>query len=318
VSPPTQQRSAAEEVRRGTAYGALAFLCWGSFPLFFRALEPAGAVEILVHRIIWSLVTCLLVVAVTRQFGPLWDTLRSPRLVAILAVAAVLVAINWGVYIYAVNDGNVVEASLGYFINPLLTVVLGVVILREHLRRMQWLAVGIGLVAVVVLTVDYGRPPWIALILATSFGSYGLVKKQVGPHVSALGSLTTETAVLAPLAIGVLVWLEVTGRGSFAHAAPWHGVLLATSGIVTTIPLVLFAAGSRRVPLTTMGLLQFITPVLQLLVGVTLLGEHVPWSRWIGFGLVWIALAVLSIDSLRASHVARGERRAEAELSRTG
>jgi chloramphenicol-sensitive protein RarD len=290
-------------------------LCWGSFPLFFRALEPAGAVEILVHRIIWSLVTCLLVVAVTRQFGPLWETLRSPRLVGVLAAAAVLIAVNWGVYIYAVNDGNVVEASLGYFINPLLTVVLGVVVLREHLRWMQWVAVGIGLVAVVVLTVDYGRPPWIALILAMSFGSYGLVKKQVGPHVSALGSLTTETAVLAPLAIGVLVWLEVTGRGSFAHAAPWHGVLLATSGIVTTIPLVLFAAGSRRVPLTTMGLLQFITPVLQLLVGVLLLGEHVPWPRWIGFGLVWIALVVLSIDSLReAQQRARARARARPVL----
>jgi chloramphenicol-sensitive protein RarD len=305
VSEPDQSRTAAEESRRGTAYGGLAFLLWGSFPLFFKALEPASAVEILVHRIVWSLFACLIVVTVTRQRSALKATLSSPRLVGILALAAVLIAINWGVYIAAVNAGHVVEASLGYFINPLFTVLLGVVVLRERLRRLQWIAVGIGLVAVLVLSIDYGRPPWVALILASSFGSYGLVKKQVGPHVSALGSLTTETAVLTPVAIGVLIWLEVTGRGTFAHDTPWHALLLAASGIVTTVPLVLFAAGARRVPLTTMGLLQFITPVLQLLAGVLILGEHVPGPRWIGFGLVWVALAVLSYDSVRTARRAR-------------
>jgi chloramphenicol-sensitive protein RarD len=298
-----------QQVRRGTAFGALAFLLWGSFPLYFRALEPAGALEILLHRVVWALVVCLLALVVVRRLGLLRDVLRSGRLVGVLAVAAVLIAVNWGVYIAAVNTGHVVEAALGYFINPLVTVLVGVLVLHERLRILQWVAVGIGAVAVVVLTIDYGRPPWIALVLAASFASYGLVKKQVGPRVTALASLTTETLVLAPLAVAALVWLEVTGRGSFTADAPWHGLLLASTGIATTVPLVLFAAGSRRVPLSTMGLLQFITPVLQLLAGVLLLDEHVPGVRWIGFGLVWVALVLLSIDSLRESRSRVRERR---------
>jgi chloramphenicol-sensitive protein RarD len=291
--------SADEQARLGTAFGALAFFLWGSFPLYFRALEPASAFEILLHRIVWALVVCLLAVVLTRRLGLLRDVLRTGRLLAALSLAAVLIAVNWGVYIAAVNSGHVVEAALGYFINPLVTVIVGVVVLHERLRRLQWTAVAVGAVAVVVLTVDYGRPPWIALVLAASFASYGLVKKQVGPQVTALASLTTETMVLAPFAVAALVWLELTGRGSFAHAPPWHGLLLASTGVATTVPLVLFAAGSRRVPLSTMGLLQFITPVLQLLVGVLLLDEHVPGARWVGFGLVWVALVLLSVDSVR-------------------
>ncbi len=230
---PLRERAdvtSAEEVRRGTVFGALAFLVWGSFPLYFRALEPASAVEILLHRIVWSLLVCLVVLAATRKLGAFWAVLRSPRLLATLSLAAVLIAVNWGVYIYAVNAGNVVEASLGYFINPLLTVLLGVVVLHERLRRLQWFAVAVGFVAVVVLTVDYGHPPWIALVLAASFGSYGLVKNRVGGRVEALPSLTTETAVLAPFALVALVWIEVTGRGSFGHAPPWHGLLLGQHG----------------------------------------------------------------------------------------
>lgn len=296
-------RSAAEQerTRLGTIYGAGAFLLWGAFPLYFRALEPASAFEILLHRVIWSVLTCLVVVLAARQLGPLRTVLTSPRLVGVLAVAAGLIAVNWGVYIAAVNSSHVVEAALGYFINPLVTVLIGVVVLHERMRRLQWAAVGLGAVAVAVLTIDYGRPPWIALVLAGSFASYGLVKKQVGVSVPALTSLTTETLVLAPLAVGALVWLEVTGRGTFTEQPPWHPVLLATTGIATTVPLVLFAAGARRVPLSTMGLLQFITPVLQLLAGVLLLGEHVPGPRWIGFGLVWVALALLSADSVRTA-----------------
>jgi chloramphenicol-sensitive protein RarD len=292
-------RGPVDQARLGTAFGALAFFVWGSFPLYFRALEPAGAFEILLHRIVWSLLVCLLALVVTQRLGLLGDVLRSGRLLAALSLAAALIAVNWGVYIAAANSGHVVEAALGYFINPLVTVVVGVVVLHERLRRLQWAAVALGAIAVVVLTVDYGRPPWIALVLAVSFAGYGLVKKQVGPRVTALASLTTETLVLAPFAAAALAWLEVTGRGSFAHDAPWHGLLLSSTGIATTIPLVLFAAGSRRVPLSTMGLLQFITPVLQLLVGVLLLDEHVPGARWAGFGLVWVALVLLSVDSVR-------------------
>jgi chloramphenicol-sensitive protein RarD len=307
VSRGRSARPDRTEAERGTAFGALAFFLWGSFPLYFRALEPASAVEILLHRVVWSLLVCLVVLAVTSNLRAFVTVLRTPRLLAVLTLAAVLIAVNWGVYIYAVNAGNVVEASLGYFINPLLTVLLGVLVLRERLRRLQWVAVGVGFVAVVVLTVDYGHPPWIALVLAGSFGSYGLLKNKVGGQVEALPSLTTETAVLAPFALGVLIWLEVTGRGSFGHAPPWHGLLLASTGIATTVPLVLFAAGARRAPLSTMGLLQFITPVLQLLAGVLLLHEHVPGPRWVGFALVWVALVLLSTDSIRTARQTRSE-----------
>jgi chloramphenicol-sensitive protein RarD len=302
------------EVRRGGFYGFAAYLLWGIFPLYFRALDASGALEILLHRIAWSLLVCLALLAASRMFGELRAILRSARLTGLLAVAAVTIALNWGVYIYAVNSGHVVEAALGYFINPLVTVALGVLVLRERLRRPQWVAVGIGAVAVAVLTAGYGRPPWIALVLACSFAGYGLTKKQVGPDVGALVGLSTETLVLAPAALGTLGWLELSGRGTFAVDAPWQGLLLASAGVVTVGPLLLFAAAARRVPLTTIGLLQFLTPVLQLLCGVLLLGERVPASRWIGFGLVWTALVVLTVDSLRAASQARRERVAEAAL----
>ena len=291
---------AEHEVRRGTAFGAGAYLLWGIFPLYFRLLLPAGPVEILLHRVVWSLLFCVVALLVVRDLS--WvRVVRSPRRLSLLALAAAVIAVNWGTYIYGVNSGQVVETSLGYFINPLVTVLLGVVLLRERLRRLQWVAVAIGAVAVAVLTVDYGRPPWIALVLAASFGTYGLVKKQVGGHVGALASLTTETALLTPVALGVLVWLEVTGRATFTQDAPWHPLLLASTGVATAIPLLLFAAAARRVPLVTIGLLQFITPVLQLLAGVVLLHERVPPSRWVGFSLVWLALIVLTVDSLHAA-----------------
>ncbi|GAA4349058.1 EamA family transporter RarD [Angustibacter luteus] len=289
------------DVRLGTAYGAGAFLLWGIFPLYFHALIPAGAIEIVVHRVVWSLLVCLVILAVTRQVGWVRAMLRNPRQVAWLALAASCIAVNWGVYVYGVNSGQAVEAALGYFINPLVTVLLGVVVLRERLRGLQWAAVGLGAVAVVVLTAGYGHPPWIALALAFSFATYGLLKKRVGVNVGAVASLTTETAVLFPLAAAAMVWLEVTGRGTFTEQAPGHWLLLASTGIVTVVPLLLFASGARRVPLVTMGLLQFITPVLQLICGVLVLDETVPPSRWVGFGIVWAALVVLTVDAVRQS-----------------
>jgi len=282
-------------------YGIGAYLLWGIFPLYFRLLDASGAVEIVVHRVLWSLLVCLAVVALTGAVADLRGVLRSRRSVLMLAGAAGLIAVNWGVYVYAVNSGHVVEASLGYFINPLVTVMLGVVVLRERLSRWQWTAVAIGAVAVGVLTADYGRLPWIALVLAFSFGTYGLLKNRVGGQVGALTGLTTETLLLAPAAAAVLIWLEATGRGSFGANPPWQGLLLAMVGAITVSPLLLFAAAARRVPLTTMGLLQYITPVLQLMIGVFVLGEHMPASRWIGFGLVWVALAVLTVDGAQAA-----------------
>jgi len=284
-------------------FGFAAYFLWGMFPLYFRLLDASGSFEILLHRILWSLVVLLLVVLATRAARrDLRAVLARPRMVAALAAAAVAVGVNWGIYIYAVNSGQVVEAALGYFINPLVTVAMGVLVLGERLRAAQWAAVAVGAVAVAVLTVDYGRLPWIALSLAFSFATYGLVKNRVGGRgVGALSGLTTETMVLAPIAFGALVWYELSGRGTFTVNAPWQALLLASSGIVTVGPLLLFAAAARRVPLTTMGLLQYLTPTLQLVAGVLVMHEHVPPARWAGLGLVWLALVILTTDMLRSA-----------------
>ena len=297
-SPLTE---ADQETRRGTVYGAGAYALWGLFPLYFHALAPAGAWEILAHRIVWTLLFCVLVLAVRRDAGWLRPVFGVPRTLGTITVAGLLIAANWVIYVGAVVSHHVTEASLGYFLNPIVTVALGVVVLRERLRPAQWAAVAIGLVAGVYLSIDSGRPPWIALSLAGTFALYGLMKKRIGASLGALQSLTSETAVLTPIALGVLAWLAVSGRTTFAVDAPTHPALLAVSGVVTAIPLILFAGAARRVPLVTIGLLQFVTPVLQLLCGVLLLGEAMSTSRWVGFGIVWLALAVLTVDSLRSA-----------------
>ncbi|MGC4107515.1 MAG: EamA family transporter RarD [Thermomicrobiales bacterium] len=292
-------RSSEDEGRSGMLFGAAAYGMWGIFPIYFHMLHPAGALEILGQRIVWSMVFCCLAWLVIRDFGWVRDLLRSPRRLGLLTLAAYILAVNWGVYIYAVVADNVVEASLGYFINPLVLVVMGVLLLHERLRPLQWLAVGLGTLAVVIMAVDYGRLPWIALTLAFSFAIYGFIKKLVGGEIGALESMTTETTVLAPLAMVLVVWLEMSGRGTFTQDAPWHGLMLIGTGVITPLPLICFAAAARRVPLTTMGLLQFVSPILQLVCGVVIFGEHVPTVRWIGFGIVWVALVVLTIDSVR-------------------
>jgi len=289
------------EGRRGVLYGIGAYGLWGVFPLYFRLLERSGALEVVVHRVLWSLLVCLAVVAAARGWAELRAVLAVPRQVVTLGVGAVLLAVNWGVYIYAVNSGQVVEASLGYYINPLVTVLLGVVVLRERLRPLQWGAVGVGAAAVAVLTAAYGRPPIIALTLAVSFGLYGLIKNRVGATVGAVTSLTTETLVLAAPAAALLVWIEARGDGHFTENPPWQALLLVSVGVATVVPLLFFAAAARRVPLSTIGLLQYLTPTLQLLCGVLLLGERMSAARWAGFGLVWVALVVLTVDSLRAA-----------------
>jgi chloramphenicol-sensitive protein RarD len=289
------------EGRRGIAFGFGAYLLWGIFPLYFRLLDRSGAFEILLHRVLWSLLLCLVLIAIGRSWTQLRAVLRSGRQTTFLGAAALAVALNWGVYIYAVNSGQVIEASLGYFINPLVTVALGVLVLRERLRVAQWVAVGVGVLAVLVLTVDYGHVPVIALTLAGSFGMYGLLKNRVGADVGAVAGLTTETLVLAPIAAIALAVLSVNGDSTFAENPPWQAVLLISTGLITVGPLLLFASAARRVPLTTIGLLQYLTPVLQLLCGVLLLDEHMPLSRWAGFALVWSALAILTVDSLRTA-----------------
>lgn len=280
--------------------GLGAYGLWGVFPLYFSLLQPAGAVEILLHRVLWTLLVCALLLTVTRSWGGAISVVRSPRSLLMLAAAAVLIAVNWLVYIFGVLSEQVVQTALGYYINPLVTVLLGVVVLRERLRPAQWAAVGTGAAAVAVLAVAYGGVPWIALTLAISFGTYGLLKNRVGRSVGAVHSLSVETAVLAPVAVVAMGWLQVDGTLTFAQLGVGHALLLASTGVATAIPLLMFAGAAGRVPLSTIGLLQYLTPTLQLMLGVLVFHEPMPLVRWIGFGLVWVALVILTIDMLRA------------------
>ena len=284
-----------DEQQRGVAYGVAAYALWGLFPLFWPLLRPAGDVEVLAHRVLWSLVLLLVVLQVTRGWGAVRASDRGSRVR--LVVAALLLTGNWGTYIYGVNSGQVVETSLGYFINPLVSVALGVVVLGERLRAQQQVAVGIAVVAVGVLTVANGRPPWIALVLAFSFGTYGLLKKQAG--VGAVPSLAIETLAVGPIALGYLLLLAATGEGTFTTSGPDHTALLMASGVVTAVPLLLFGAAATRVPLTTLGVLQYLAPVLQLLVGLAVRHEPFGPARQLGFALVWVALAVFTYDLVR-------------------
>jgi chloramphenicol-sensitive protein RarD len=296
VAEPSEQRT-------GLAFGFSAYVMWGAFPLFFPLLAPAGTVEILAQRMTWSLVVVVILLKATHGFAGVRAILHDRQKFARLTAAAILVSINWGVYIYAVNSGHVVESSLGYFINPLVTILLGVFVLREQLRPLQWLAVGIGAAAVIVITVDYGRLPWIALVLAVSFGLYGFIKKQIG--VSPIDSLAVETGVLFVPAVIALIVVEVQGNLAFGHSSIGNTLLLASCGLVTAVPLIFFAAAAGRLPLSTLGLLQYMTPILQFAVGVGIRHESVPLSEYFGFGLVWLALIVLAGDGLRHQHAAR-------------
>ena len=276
--------------------GALAYILWGTFPLYWTLLEPGGAVEILAHRIVWSLVTMLVILVAWRKVPNLKALLRDRPKLLIISGAAVVISFNWGGYIWGVNNGRVLETSLGYFINPLVTVLMGVVFLRERLRRLQWVAMGIAFVAVVVLAVDYGRPPWVALLLAFSFGTYGLAKKQA--NAGAVESITVETLVLFPLAAAYIWWLMSTGQSNFASHGVSHAALYATTGIITAVPLMLFGAAAIRVSMVSLGLLQYLAPTIQFALGILVFHEAMPASRWIGFGLVWIALGIFTVEAI--------------------
>ena len=285
------------ERSRGVLFGAIAYLIWGAFPLYWPLLEPAGAFEILAHRLIWSLVVMTGLVIGLRRAPQFWALVRNRRSFVLLAVAGATVTCNWATYIWGVNHGKVVETSLGYFINPLVTMLLGVLVLGERLRRLQWIAIGIAVAAVVVLTVDYGRLPWLALVLALSFGTYGLAKKQAA--AGAFESLTLETVVMAPFALVFLVGLGLAGKSHFTSEGPGHAVLFVSAGIVTAVPLILFGAAAVRVPLVTLGLLQYLAPILQFALGVVHFHEHMSTGRWVGFGIVWAALIIFTHDAVR-------------------
>ncbi len=283
--------------RRGFLLGVAAYGLWGLFPIYWTLLEPAGAVEILAHRVCWSLVVMVGLTYALRRTGHLRGILRSPRLLGLLTLASVVIGLNWGGFIWGVNNERVVEVSLGYFINPLVTVLLGVIVLGERLRPVQWVAIGIAALAVVGLTVDYGSPPWIAFLLAGSFGTYGLAKKKAG--VEAVESLTFETLVLAPIALGYLVWLSANGNGNFSSHGVSHMLLLASTGLVTAIPLICFGAAAIRVSMTTIGLLQYLAPTLHFALGLLVFHEPMTLVKWAGFALVWLALVIFTSDVMR-------------------
>lgn len=302
------------EQRTGLLNGIAAYGMWGLVPLFWPLLKPAGSVEILAHRMVWSLLFVAVALAFVRRWAWAGELVRQPRRLALVAVAAAVITVNWGVYIWAVNAGHVVEASLGYFINPLVTIAMGVLLLKERLRPAQWAAVGIGFAAVVVLTVGYGQPPWISLTLAFSFATYGLVKKKV--NLGGVESLAAETAIQFLPALGYLLWLAGHGDSSFLDDGAGHAALLASTGIVTAVPLVCFGAAAIRVPLSTLGLLQYLAPVFQFLLGIVYFHEAMPVERWAGFALVWLALSLLTWDALRTARRAARALAAAAALPR--
>ncbi len=305
ASPFSTGPDAARERALGGVYAFSAYFIWGFLPLYFILLVPTGPWELVAWRILLSLVFCVLLLTAVRGWGRLIAIMRNRRLLGWTAVAGALIYVNWQVFMLATLTGHVIESSLGYFINPIVTVLLGVLVLRERLRVTQWVAIGLAAVAVAVIVIGYGVFPWIALSLAFSFGFYGLVKKRIGPSVDAVSGLTLESAWLVPIAAVLLIVVANTTGITLGTGGTWHTVLLLLVGAVTATPLLLFASGARRVPLTLIGMLQFVAPILQFIIGAWLLGEEMSLARWIGFGFVWLALTILTIDSLRYSRRSR-------------
>lgn len=294
--------------RTGLACAAGAFGFWGLFPILMDELRPAGALEIVAHRALWSLAWCLLFVILARRWRPLLAALRDRRAVATLALAAVFLAVSWGIMVYSVLSNRVSSSSLGFYINPLLTVALGVILLGEHLHRAQKVAIGLAGVAVIIVGIDVGGLPWIAPALAVTFATYTLLKKRVGLSVDALTGMTIETLALAPLAV-LLVWLLAgMGRTTWGNHGLGHDLWLASTGLWTAGALIVFAAGTARLPLYVTGLMQYLTPTISFILAVTYFHETMSGLRWAGFGLVWVALVIISVDSWRRSRT-NAERR---------
>ena len=281
----------------GLLFGVSAYSLWGLFPIYWPLLEPASAVEIVSHRAVWTLVFCFIILLLTKTLKSTLALLKRPKIVAGLFLGSILISINWIVYIYAATSGHVVEASLGYYINPIVVIATGVLILKEKMRQLQWVSVGVATLGVAVLTVDYGRLPWIALGLAFSWGGYGLVKKQLG--LGALEGLSIETLISSGAYLAYLIWLGNQGEGQFGVS--WKITLLFIGGgAVTAIPLLLFNGATNRLPLTLIGLLQYITPTIQFSIGVWYFNEDMPAARWIGFIIIWIALVALAFDLVKS------------------
>jgi chloramphenicol-sensitive protein RarD len=287
--------------RAGLINGFSAYLLWGVMPLLFAAAAPTGALELVSHRVIWSLGFCAILLVFTGGFLRTWQILRSPRLFGLLLLASVLIAINWTTFIYGVETNQLVEISLGYYLNPLISIGLGVIFLGEKLRPLQWTAVGFGLLAVIIVGIGLGRVPYLAFTVALSFGLYGLVKNKVGSRVGALEGMTVESLVLAVPSAIYLIVLGSLGLQTFSGFGGWHVFVIIITGPATAIPLILFSAAARRIPLSWVGMLQYLTPTIQFTLGVTVLGEMMSTTRWIGFFVIWIAVILLCTDMIRHS-----------------
>ncbi|WP_460801291.1 EamA family transporter RarD [Microbacterium sp. GXF6406] len=301
----TRQRA---EQPAGIAYSVGAYLLWGFLPLYFLTLAPTGPWEIVAARVVFSLVFCLVLLTAMRGWRRIIAIIRQPRLLGWTALAGLLIYINWQVFLIGTLTGHVVETSLGYFINPIVTVLLGVLVLRERIRRLQWAAIGIAALAVAVIIIGYGSFPWIALSLAASFGVYGLIKKRIGAAVDAVSGLTLESFWLLPIAIVQLIIVAQTTGITLGSSGTVHTALMLFAGIATAVPLLLFAAGARRIDLTLIGMIQFMTPIMQFLTGVLILEEPMPLERWIGFAIVWCAVIVFVIDLVLAARRGRRSR----------
>ncbi len=282
----------------GLLYGVSAYTLWGLFPIYWPLLKPANSLEIVSHRAVWTLIFCFIILALTKTLKSSLSLLKHPKIVGGLFLGSILISINWIIYIYAANNEHVVEASLGYYINPIVVIATGVIVLKEKMRPLQWLAVAIATLGVAVLTIDYGRLPWIALGLALSWGSYGLVKKQLG--LGALEGLSIETLLSGGFYLAYLIWLGNKGEGHFTYSLTLT-LLLIGGGAVTAIPLLLFNGSTNRLPLTLIGLLQYITPTIQFCIGVWYYNEEMSTARWVGFLIIWAALMSLAIDLIKSS-----------------
>jgi chloramphenicol-sensitive protein RarD len=293
--------------RGGVVLGVGAYVTWGLFPAFWPLLDPAAPIEVLAHRILWTLVLMAAVLSLLHR----WSDLRelAPRHWLTVTAAALCIAANWGAFIYGVAIGQIVEIALGYYMSPLVSVLLGVLVLQERPRALQWAALAVATSAVLIISVSNGSPPWLGLTLAVSFGVYGLLKKAV--PLSSTAGLTAEGVVLGPIAAALIVVLQVGGTGTLMNHGGWHIVLLVAAGPVTALPLVLYGAAARRIPLTTLGTLLYLTPTLQFLWGVLVVGEAMPPVRWAGFALVWLALGILTVDLVRATRTSAAAARVE-------
>ena len=294
--------------RRGLIAGFSAWIIWGLFPLYWRSLSPSTPFELLAHRVVWAVVWVALVLLVIKRWHEVLAAFRDRRTALVLVAASIAIGVNWGMFIYGVNDGRTVEVSLGYYVNPLVSVLMGVWFFKERLRALQWAAIAIAAIAVVVLTVEVGQFPWLGLSLAASFGIYGLLKK-ISP-TPPLSGLMVEALILLPASIAYLAYLMSIGEWTFGHHGAGHVILVVLMGLVTAVPLVLFAVSAQSIPLSTLGLMQYITPTMQFLLGVLAFREPMSTARWIGFGIVWAALVLFTIDALRN---ARRDRRTRAD-----